>query len=178
MSVKRFTPVVSTQSGFTLVELLMVVGILGVLASIGMMALSVNRQKSFDSQVISIMRSLLTVAAIDEPKPDPAVTGEPTDDPVNPVTISGIGGNLADFGDEFAMINIPNKISWTIVNDGNSNTDKWQFFFGHPGGNNGYYFWIPGSSCIVDADTSGNPSDRIFWDPDKSAGSYWDLAGL
>ena len=178
MIFKRTRSAVSNQRGFTLIELLMVIGILATLASIAAKSLTVNRQRSYDSQTIAIMKTLLTVSAIDEPRPDPAVTGEATDDPINPVTIGGVGGNLADLGPEFASVNVPRNISWTIINDGNSNSDLWMFYLAHPAGDNGYYFWIPGSACDTDVDTGGNGSDRIYWENDKAAGSYRNIAGL
>jgi prepilin-type N-terminal cleavage/methylation domain-containing protein len=169
MRVTRLNQIVSSQRGFTLVELLMVVGILAVLASIGAKALTVNREKSYDAQVISIMRSLLTVSAIEEPAPLPPES--PDSDVL--VTYDGQGGSLGFLGTQFSSLEVAQNIYWKVVNDGNSNDDKWQFFFAHPAGNNGYYFWIPGSACNVDDDVgdgTGNPSDKIYWD--DADGSY------
>ena len=146
---------ISNQGGFTLVELLMVVGIIAALASIGAKAMQVNRQKSFDSQVISLMRSLLTVSAIDEPVGNPG-------DSIGP---GQVAGNLNSLG--YPELEVTKNIHYFILNDG---SDRWLFYFAHQSGKYGYYFWVPGNQCGANLDVGGNPSDKIFWDP--NAGSY------
>jgi prepilin-type N-terminal cleavage/methylation domain-containing protein len=182
MIFKRPKSAVSNQSGFTLVELMMVVGILGVLASIALMAFTKNREKGFDAQVISIMKTILTTAAIDEPKAqdlsDEDGDGNTTEytDPEAAVDVTEQGTNLAFLGPDFAAITIPNNVYWNIHNDGNAGEDKWQFWFAHPAGRFGYYFWIPGGASGVDDDGDLNVSDRIVWD--DADGSYRNIASL
>jgi prepilin-type N-terminal cleavage/methylation domain-containing protein len=146
----------SNQRGFTLVELLMVTGILGMLAAIAVQQITVSRTKSFDSQAHTMMRNVLTVAAIDTPQ------GGDT---------SGVGGSLVGAG--FPDVEFPANVYWTVDNDG---ADRWRFYFAHPAGLMGYYFWVPGDtySGPLDTDGSGNRSDKIF--SDKSVGSYRNLA--
>jgi prepilin-type N-terminal cleavage/methylation domain-containing protein len=135
----------SNQRGFTLVELLMVIAILGVLAAISLQQLKNNREKSFDRQAQAMIRNLLTYAAIDTPQ------GGDT---------AGVGGNLAGVG--YPEVEIPANVTWNIVNDGD---DRWRFWFAHPGGGTGYYFWVPGDaySGSLDDDLAAPPnrSDKI-----------------
>ena len=165
MIFKRTKSAFLNQRGFTLVELLMVIGILAALASIGAKALTVNRQKSYDAQVMSLIRSLLTVSAIDEPVADPSDPDAASDN-------YGQGGDLGFLGQPFHGLEVAKNIYWRIENDGNGGTDKWQFYLAHPSGENGYYFWIPGDGCNVDIDGHAPPnnSDKIVWRND--AGQY------
>jgi hypothetical protein len=158
---------------------MMTVGILGVLASIALMAFTANREKGYDAQVISIMKTLLTVSAIDEPEPDVDADGDYDGDPAAGFSSDGQGGNLTFLGPEYAGISIGNKVYWKIENDGNpanGGNDLWQFFLANEAGNNGYYFWIPGSACNADDDGAGQVSDRIVWD--NSVGSYRKIASI
>ena len=137
---------ISNQRGFTMVELLMVIAILGVIAAIAVQQLKVNREKSFDTQAQAMMRNVLTYAAIDTPQgPD-----------------NGSGGSLVAVG--FPDVEIPANVKWSVVDDG---SDRWRFFFAHPAGARGYYFWVPDDaySGDLDDDTFGNRSDKIFENP-------------
>ena len=156
MKFKRPASTFSNQRGFTLVELLMVIGILGMLSAIAVQQITVSRTKSFDSQAHTMMRNVLTVAAIDTPQ------GGDT---------SGVGGNLVGVG--FPDVELPPAVYWSVDNDG---ADRWRFYFAHPAGIMGYYFWVPGDTYggALDTDGSGNRSDKIF--EDNSAGSYRNLA--
>lgn len=171
MSFKKFNPIVSNQRGFTLVELLIVIAIVSILASIGVQAFTLNRSKSYDAQVIAMIKTLLTVSAIDEPVDNPADPGAASDNP-------GQGGNLGFLGEPFASVELPQNMYYRIINDGNGGTDKWQFYLAHPSGTNGYYFWIPGDACSVTDDAAAPPnvSDKIFWRPDP--GQYRNMASL
>ena len=143
MIFKRPKSALSNQRGFTLVELMMVMGILGVLAAISLQQLKNNREKSFDRQAQAMIRNVLTVAAIDTPQG---------------VDAGGVGGNLKDAG--FPEVEVPANVNWSVDNDGD---DRWLFRFAHPGGATGYYFWVPGDTYTLSLDTDGfgNRSDKL-----------------
>lgn len=154
--------VFKNQRGFTLVELIMVMGILGMLAAIGVQQIKFNRENAYDRQAQAMIRNLLTYAAIDEPNPP---SGEEDQD--------GIGGSLAIYG--YREVEIPGNVSWKVVND---DDDRWRFWFAHPGGITGFYFWVPGdtySGSLDDDETLpvGNRSDKLF-----SNASYRGDAGI
>lgn len=164
MIFKRPKSAVSNQSGFTLIELMMVVAILGVLSAISLQQIKHNRESAYDRQAQSIVRNLLTYSAVDEPI---------TDSPGALLDDSGTGGNsYGSFG--YPEVNIPVGIYWHIINDDVSGDDKWMFFFAHPGGKMGYYFWIPGDKSNATDDGSGNRSDKLFLD--KNDNSYRKIA--
>ncbi|MBW2721672.1 MAG: prepilin-type N-terminal cleavage/methylation domain-containing protein [Deltaproteobacteria bacterium] len=83
MIFKRPKSAVSNQRGFTLVELLMVIGILGILSAIATQQFKHNRQNALDSQAQAMVRNLLIYAAVDEPDPPPGQENQ-----------SGIGGSF------------------------------------------------------------------------------------
>lgn len=137
----------------------MAIGILGMLSAIAVQQLTVSRTKSFDSQAHTMMRNVLTVAAIDTPQ------GGDT---------SGVGGSLVGAG--FPEVEFPPNVCWSVDNDG---SDRWRFYFAHQAGLMGYYFWVPGETYSGSLDDdgalpTGNRSDKIF--SDKSAVSYRNLA--
>jgi prepilin-type N-terminal cleavage/methylation domain-containing protein len=128
MIFKRPKSAFSNQRGYTLVELLMVMGILGMLSAIGVQQIKFNRENAFDRQAQAMVRNLLTYAAVDEP--DPPAGQEDQD---------GRGGSLAIYG--YPEAEIPSNVYWKVQNDAK---DRWRFWFAHPGGQTGFYFWIPG----------------------------------
>jgi prepilin-type N-terminal cleavage/methylation domain-containing protein len=136
------------QRGFTLVELLMVIGILSMLAAIGAQQLKFNRENAYDRQAQTMIRNLLTYAAIDTPQGGDGF---------------GNGGNMAPFG--YSEVELPENVYWSVDNDGD---DRWRFYFAHPAGITGFYFWVPGEtySGSLDDDCGGcadpNRSDKLF----------------
>ena len=159
MIFKRPQSALSNQRGFSLIELMMVMGILGMLAAIGVQQIKFNRENAYDRQAQAMIRNLLTYAAIDEPAP-----------PAGQENQSGIGGSLAVYG--YPEVEIPGNVYWQIFNDG---VDRWQFWFAHPGGVTGFYFWIPGDSYSGSLDDDGalNRSDKLV-----SNAAYRTNAGL
>jgi prepilin-type N-terminal cleavage/methylation domain-containing protein len=144
---------ISNKKGFTLVELLVTVGIMAVLASIGFKYYQNSRKMGFDAQVVSLMRNLLTYAAVDEP------VGEQDSTAADPSDLTPVG---------YDNVKVGVRIEYQIVNADGSGADPgdaWQFWFAHPGGRTGYYFWIPGDACSDTKDGSGIPSDAIQQDP-------------
>ena len=172
MIFKRPKSAVSNQRGFTLVELMIVMGIFGIIASIALQQVSLNRAKALDTKVVAVVKNLLTSVAIDEP------TGGDAPGPF-------VGGTLAPIG--LHLIEVPAGVTWSIRNLtpglGNNQHDMWMFFLAHEKGKKGYYFWIPGDRCgavddSVAGDGSGNVSDYIFYSEDTGAGSFRALAGI
>jgi prepilin-type N-terminal cleavage/methylation domain-containing protein len=138
--------VCKSQGGFTFIELIMVIGILGMLAAIGVQQLKFNRENAFDRQAQSIIRNLLTYAAIDTPQGGDGM---------------GHGGSMALFG--YPEVELPENVYWSVDND---DEDRWRFYFAHPGGITGFYFWVPGEtyggSLDDDLSVPPNRSDKLI----------------
>ena len=146
MIFERPKSAISDQRGFTLVELLIVMGILGMLVAIGVQQIKFNRENAYDRQAQAMIRNLLTYAAIDEPAP-----------PAGQEDQNGVGGSFAVYG--YPEVEIPGNVYWKVDNDGD---DRWRFYFAHPGGIIGFYFWIPGDTY------SGSLDDDLAVPPNRS----------
>ena len=136
---------VSNQRGLTFVELLTVIAILGMLAAIGIQQVAHNRAKAHDTNVVSLVKNLLTYAAVDEP-----VGGQ--DSTENKPDLRQVG---------YPDVQVTDLFEFTIAN---TPQDLWKFTFAHPAGRTGYYFWIPGENCAWtddNGDGTGIPSDSI-----------------
>jgi prepilin-type N-terminal cleavage/methylation domain-containing protein len=117
--------------GFTMIELLLVIAILGVLATIAVRALTDQRMKSYDAQTITFMRNLLTAVETEPPTTDGTWVGEQS---------------LTDYPQLQLNPGMQLVVNHVVADD------QWQFFLAHQGGRAGYYFWTPGPGCGLEVD--------------------------
>lgn len=118
--------------GFTLVEVVVSVAILGVLSALAMKVYAENRTKSYDTQAINFMRNLLTAAETEAPTTFMTLSGEQ---------------QLPDY----PQLQLNRGMKLTIQDSGDGE-NKLQFYLAHEGGKLGFYFWIPGPQCSVERD--------------------------
>jgi type IV pilus assembly protein PilA len=161
---------ISNKKGFTLVELLMVIAILGVLASIAIKQVSEERMKANDAQTITLMRNLLTRAETDLP------------DETNPNQIVNGGTSPADYPE--ITLNPGMSLFITYNEDGEG---RWDFYLAHEGGKLGFYFWLPSDNCAYDLKPAAAPDPAIPSDKlvptfdsrnDYNFADYRNLAGV
>jgi type IV pilus assembly protein PilA len=141
---------ISDKKGFTLVELLMVIAIIGVLASIAIKMVSEERKKANDAQTITFMRNLLTRAETDLPDEANAFQWINGGTPLNP-----------DYPE--LTLNPGMTLLMAYDQDGEA---RWDFYLGHEGGKMGFYFWLPSDNCTYDlkpanATDPAIPSDKL-----------------
>jgi prepilin-type N-terminal cleavage/methylation domain-containing protein len=128
----------SNRKGFTLVELLMVIAILGVLTTIAIKKVSEERQKASDTQALTLMRNLLTRVETDPPQTTESLVGD--------------AFALTDYPD----IRLNPGLYLTITN--NPLNDRWEFWLAHQGGALGFFFWVPGDDCSDELSDSVTPN--------------------
>lgn len=56
----------------------------------------------------------------------------------------------------YPEVELPENVYWNVV----IAADRWRFYFAHPGGIVGYYFWVPGDSYAGSLDDDGDGLDR------------------
>jgi len=134
---------ISNKQGFSLVELLMVIAILGVLSSIAIKMVSEERMKANDAQTISFMRNLLTRAETDLP----TVLGD---------TI--VNGEQSPPGYPELTLNKGMTLLISYDSDGDA---RWDFYLAHEGGKLGFYFWLPSDNCAYDLKPAAAPDPAI-----------------
>jgi prepilin-type N-terminal cleavage/methylation domain-containing protein len=150
----------SNKKGFTLVELLMVIAILGVLASIAIKMVTEERMKANDAQTISFMRNLLTRAETDLPTVQGIVNG---------------GTSPPDYPE--LTLNPGMSLFITYDDDGDA---RWDFYLAHEGGKLGFYFWLPSDNCPYDLKPAAGsdpdiPSDKLV--PAFDTQNIYDFTG-
>jgi len=136
---------ITNSKGFTLVELLMVIAILGVLASIALKTVQEERMKANDAKTIAFMRNLLTRAETDLPT-FPGLT-----------IVSG-GQPIPDYPE--ITLN-PDMTLWIWYDPGGARDYRWDFYLAHEGGKLGFYFWIPSDLCPYDLKPPAAPDPAI-----------------
>ena len=147
MQVKRFQVSNSNQRGFTFIELVIVVGILSLLATIAIGEFYHNRKKAFDQQAIAVTKNLLNTAATAfASSENPAMEG------------SGSGDPPAGYPELEVNENIHTEISLDAA------TDVWSFYVASAAGDTAFFFWLPGDNCVLN-DVGGYPSDYIIENP-------------
>ena len=135
---------ISNKKGFTLVELLMVIAILGVLASIAIKTVQEERKKANDAQTISFMRNLLTRAETDLP------------DEADPIQLVNGGTSPPNYPE------VTLSAGMTLLIEYNGDGDaRWDFYLAHEGGKLGFYFWLPSDDCAYDLKPAAAPDPAI-----------------
>ncbi len=148
MQVRRFQVSDSNQRGFTLVELILVIGIVSILATVAIGEFYHNRKKAFDQQAIAITKHLLTLAATSFASSQfPTVDGTIT-----------VGTNPQDYPELAMNPGIYCKIIYDGVND------LYEFYIASLAGTTAFFFWLPGDTSVT-ALVNLTPSDYIADDP-------------
>jgi prepilin-type N-terminal cleavage/methylation domain-containing protein len=148
MQVKRLQVSNFDQRGFSLIELVLVIGILAILATIALGEFYYSRQKAYDQQAITITRNLLNLAATSFATSEfPTVDGTIT-----------VGTNPQDYPE----LKVNPGIYCKIIYDGGN--DLYEFYIASLGGSTAFFFWLPGDSSVANV-VNGAPSDYIADDP-------------
>ncbi len=148
MQVKRFQVSNSNQRGFTFIELVIVVGILSLLATIAIGEFYHNRKKAFDQQAIAISKHLLNLAATSFANSEfPTVDGTVT-----------VGTNPQDYPELKVNPGIYCKIIYDAGND------LYEFYVASLAGRTAFFFWLPGDHSVANV-VNATPSDYIVDDP-------------
>ncbi|HVO83346.1 MAG TPA: type II secretion system protein [Syntrophobacteria bacterium] len=147
MRLRRSLTTIGGQKGFTLLELLLVIAILGVLASIGVGEFINRRKQAYDKQALAKTREWLTVATVAVANQE--LTSIGSDGGTGPPT------HVA----AFSQLDMNPPIHWAYNQI--AATDVWEFYLASASGETAYYFWIPGPACSTEVDGHGYLSDAI-----------------
>ncbi len=145
MRAKRLQLSNSNQQGFTLVELVLVLSILGLLASIAIGEFYFRRKTAFDRQAVAVAKNLLTLAA----------TSFANDEIPTQMGLS-MGTSPEGYPELDTNVSIHTYI-WKDYDAANA----WSFYVASEGGSTAYFFWLPGDNCTLTA-VKGYPSDIII----------------
>jgi prepilin-type N-terminal cleavage/methylation domain-containing protein len=153
MRVKRLqfsNPNHSNQQGFTLVELMLVMSILGLLASISMSEYYYRRKVAFDRQALAVAKNLLTLAATSFANDE-----VPVDGGGNPIEGLAVGTPPQGYPDLDTNVGIH-----TYIDKDYDGANAWSFYVASEGGSTAYFFWLPDVGCTL-TNLKGYPSDLI-----------------
>ncbi len=153
MRVRKLQLSNSNQQGFTLVELVIVIGILAVLSSMALGEFYHRRTMAFDRQAIAVSKNLLSLA----------VTAFANDE--NP----GIENTtVGTYPPGYPELDVTSGIHTKIDMISGANGDVWHFYVAAEGGSTAYFFWLPGDNCTETA-VNGYPSDTLVDNNDLTA---------
>ena len=156
MGAKRSQLFNDNQQGFTLVEVILVIGILAILTSIAVNEYYHRREAAYDRQAIALTKHLLTMAATSFANGDyPTVDGTTT-----------LGTNPQDYPE----LKVNPGIYCNIDRD--AGKDLYRFYIASESGSTAYFFWLPGATSTETTDT-GTASDLIAENPAWRAGVFF-----
>jgi len=143
----RFPRASRNTRGFTLIEVLLVIAILGVLSTIAVKVYAEAKRKSYDAQAMVFIRNLLTAVESEAPKD---IVG---------LTFSGEQYLTPDY----PQIQLNSGLLLTVrdssAGGGGDSENKIQFYVAHHSGKLGFYFWVPGPACSVSSDSGTTDSN-------------------
>ena len=149
MRVKRSQLSNANQQGYTLVELILVLSILALLASIAIGEFYYRRKSAFDMQAIAVAKNLLTLAA----------TSFANDEIPAQMGLSK-GTSPEGYPELETNVGIHTYI-WKDYDEVDAEAETWSFYVASEGGSTAYFFWLPGDNCTLTA-VKGYPSDIII----------------
>jgi len=154
----------SNQKGFTLVELMLVVSILGLLASIAIGEFYYRRKSAFDRQALSVAKNLLTLAATSFANDE-----VPVDEGL------AVGSSPKGYPDLEINVGIH-----TYIDRDFDGANAWSFYVANEGGSTAYFFWLPDVGCDLTT-VKGYPSDflvdNVEYNEDNDPDEDWRAPG-
>jgi prepilin-type N-terminal cleavage/methylation domain-containing protein len=159
MRVKKLQLSNFNQHGFTLVELIIVIGILAVLSSMAIGEFYHRRRVAYDRQAIAVAKNLLSLA----------VTAFANDEIP---TLEGLSVGTSPKG--YPELDTTVTMH-TYIDKDYDGANAWSFYIASEGGNTAYFFWLPGDNCALTT-VKGAPSDtlienvewNVLFDPDEN----------